>query len=104
MSGAGETVGEELVLVEGHGDVGLVVLNRPQKLNAFAGEMRDRIGDAIESLGADPAVRAIVITGEGRGFCAGADIDYLNELVAEENARARKRENGFLRKVKRIFE
>ena len=68
-------------------EVGLVVLNRPQKLNAFAGEMRDRIGDAIETLGADSAVRAIVITGEGRGFCAGADIDYLNELVAEENAR-----------------
>lgn len=87
MSGAGEAVGQDLVLVERHGDVGLVLLNRPQKLNAFAGEMRDRIGDAVETLGADPAVRAMVITGEGRGFCAGADIDYLNELVAEENAR-----------------
>ena len=76
-----------MVVVDRQGEVGTVVLNRPQKLNAFAGEMRDLIGDAVETLGADPTIRAIVITGEGRGFCAGADIDYLNELVAEENAR-----------------
>jgi 2-(1,2-epoxy-1,2-dihydrophenyl)acetyl-CoA isomerase len=76
-----------MVLIDRQGEVGLVVLDRPGKLNAFAGEMRDQIGDAVEQLGADPAVRAIVITGEGRGFCAGADIDYLNELVVEGNAR-----------------
>jgi 2-(1,2-epoxy-1,2-dihydrophenyl)acetyl-CoA isomerase len=76
-----------MVVVDRQGEVGTVVLNRPQKLNAFAGEMRDLIGDAVETLAADPTIRAIVITGEGRGFCAGADIDYLNELVAEENAR-----------------
>jgi 2-(1,2-epoxy-1,2-dihydrophenyl)acetyl-CoA isomerase len=76
-----------MVLVDRQGEVGLVVLDRPGKLNAFAGEMRDQIGDAVEQLGADPAVRAIVIAGEGRGFCAGADIDYLNELVVEGNAR-----------------
>jgi 2-(1,2-epoxy-1,2-dihydrophenyl)acetyl-CoA isomerase len=80
-------VTDPLVIVGRQGDVGTVVLNRPQKLNAFAGEMRDLIGDAVEALGADPSIRAIVITGEGRGFCAGADIDYLNELVAEDNAR-----------------
>jgi 2-(1,2-epoxy-1,2-dihydrophenyl)acetyl-CoA isomerase len=76
-----------MVMVDRQGEVGTVVLNRPQKLNAFVGEMRDLIGNAVEELGADPSVRAIVITGEGRGFCAGADIDYLNELVAEGNAR-----------------
>ncbi|HET6617514.1 MAG TPA: enoyl-CoA hydratase/isomerase family protein [Gemmatimonadota bacterium] len=78
---------DPLVLVDRQGEVGVVILNRPRKLNAFAGEMRDLVGDAVEELAADPAIRAIVITGEGRGFCAGADIDYLNELVAEDNAR-----------------
>lgn len=78
---------EPMVVVDRQGEVGLVILNRPQKLNAFAGEMRDLIGDAVEALGADSSIRSIVITGEGRGFCAGADIDYLNELVAEENTR-----------------
>ncbi|HUF89833.1 MAG TPA: enoyl-CoA hydratase-related protein [Gemmatimonadota bacterium] len=78
---------DPLVLVERHGDVGVVLLNRPAKLNAFAGDMRDLIGDGIAELTADPEIRALVVTGEGRGFCAGADIDYLNELVAEGNAR-----------------
>lgn len=73
------------VLVEVDGAVGVVYLNRPEKLNAFAGDMRDRIGDAVDDLADREGVRTIVITGEGRGFCAGADIGYLNELVAEEN-------------------
>lgn len=77
----------ERVLVERDGEIGIVRLNRPEKLNAFAGDMRDRIGDAIEELGDDPGIRAIVVTGEGKGFCAGADIGYLNELVAERNAK-----------------
>lgn len=75
----------EAVIVERDGPIGVVRLNRPEKLNAFAGDMRDRIGEAVETLAAEAGVRTIVITGEGRGFCAGADIDYLNELVAEEN-------------------
>lgn len=78
---------EERVRTEREGDIGVVRLNRPDKLNAFAGDMRDRIGDAFEELGADSEVRAIVVTGEGRGFCAGADIGYLNELVADRNAK-----------------
>ncbi|MBW3661267.1 MAG: enoyl-CoA hydratase/isomerase family protein [Gemmatimonadetes bacterium] len=73
------------VLVEREGAVGVLRLNRPEKLNAFAGDMRDQIGDALEALAEESDVRAILITGEGRGFCAGADIGYLNELVAEEN-------------------
>ncbi|HJU86786.1 MAG TPA: enoyl-CoA hydratase/isomerase family protein [Gemmatimonadota bacterium] len=78
---------DPMVRVDRQGEVGTVLLDRPGKLNAFAGEMRDQIGDAVEQLGGDPSIRAIVITGEGRGFCAGADIDYLHELVAEGNAR-----------------
>lgn len=76
----------DLVLTERDGAVGIVRLNRPEKLNAFAGEMRDLIADAVEALGADESIRALIITGAGRGFCAGADVHYLNELVAAENA------------------
>lgn len=78
---------DSMVRVDRQGEVGTILLDRPGKLNAFAGEMRDMIGDAVEQLGGDPSIRAIVITGEGRGFCTGADIDYLHELVAEGNAR-----------------
>lgn len=76
---------ERRVIVERDGPIGVVRLNRPEKLNAFAGDMRHQIGEAVETLAAEPGVRTIVVTGEGRGFCAGADIDYLNELVAEKN-------------------
>ena len=79
------TTATDRVLAEREGAVGVVRLNRPQKLNAFAGDMRDRIGDAVEELGADPGVRVLIVTGAGRGFCAGADLDYLRELVETGN-------------------
>lgn len=81
------TTATDLVVTERDGAVGVVRLNRPEKLNAFAGDMRDRIGDAVEELGADPAVRVLIVTGAGRGFCAGADVDYLRELVETGNDR-----------------
>ncbi|MGH7564622.1 MAG: enoyl-CoA hydratase/isomerase family protein, partial [Gemmatimonadota bacterium] len=81
------TTATDRVLTERDGVVGVVRLNRPEKLNAFTGDMRDRIGDAIEELGADPAVRVLIVTGAGRGFCAGADLDYLRELVETGNDR-----------------
>lgn len=77
----------DLVLTERNGAVGVVRLNRPDRLNAFAGDMRDRIGDAVEELGADPDVRVLIVTGAGRGFCAGADVDYLRMLVETGNDR-----------------
>jgi enoyl-CoA hydratase/carnithine racemase len=61
--------------------VATLTLNRPEKLNAFAGRMRQEIAEAVRALAADDAVRVIVVTGAGRGFCAGADIDYMRELA-----------------------
>jgi len=78
-------VTREHVRIERDGPVGTVWLDRPEKLNAFAGTMREEIAEAIDELGDDEGIRAIVITGEGRGFCAGADVNYLDELVAEKN-------------------
>ena len=56
-----------------HG-VALVTLNRPDRLNAFDGQMRHEIRDMVQRLSADADVRAVVLTGAGRGFCAGADL------------------------------
>jgi 2-(1,2-epoxy-1,2-dihydrophenyl)acetyl-CoA isomerase len=80
------TASEPVVLVERDDLVGIVRLNRPEKLNAFAGDMRDLVGEAITELGGDSAIRAIVVTGAGRGFCAGADVDYLRELIESRNS------------------
>jgi 2-(1,2-epoxy-1,2-dihydrophenyl)acetyl-CoA isomerase len=64
--------------------VGLITLNRPEKLNAFADRMRDEIVDVTRAAAADDAIGALVITGAGRAFCAGADIAYMYELVERE--------------------
>jgi enoyl-CoA hydratase/carnithine racemase len=56
------------------GGVADVRLNRPDKLNAVDGEMFRALGDAGDALAADPAVRVVVLSGEGRGFCAGLDV------------------------------
>jgi 2-(1,2-epoxy-1,2-dihydrophenyl)acetyl-CoA isomerase len=76
------------VLLDRVGGVGTLTLNRPDKLNAFAGEMRRELAEALDDLEGDSSVRAIVITGAGRGFCAGADVGYMAELLERRDVAA----------------
>ena len=69
-----------LVLVSRENGVATVTLNRPEKLNALNREMRSTFCSAMQSLGADPGVVVVILTGSGRAFSAGLD---LNELGAE---------------------
>jgi 2-(1,2-epoxy-1,2-dihydrophenyl)acetyl-CoA isomerase len=62
------------VLVERDGTVGVITLNRPARLNAVTPDAGDTLRSAFLELEADSAIRAVVLTGAGRGFCAGADI------------------------------
>jgi 2-(1,2-epoxy-1,2-dihydrophenyl)acetyl-CoA isomerase len=66
------------VLYEVRGAVALVTLNRPQALNSFTREMHQRLRAVLDQAEADPAVRALVLTGAGRGFCAGLDLSELD--------------------------
>lgn len=59
-----------------------ITLNRPDRLNAWTGIMQSEVETAIRAGGADEAVRCIVITGAGRGFCAGADMNNLQTIQA----------------------
>ncbi|MBE0610896.1 MAG: enoyl-CoA hydratase/isomerase family protein, partial [Dehalococcoidia bacterium] len=59
------------------GPVATVTLNRPHRLNAWTGRMHTEYRWCIDQAESDPAVRAIVVTGAGRGFCAGADSQAL---------------------------
>lgn len=60
--------------------VATVTLNRPEKLNAWTSQMEGEVKKAMEAAEADEAVRAIVLTGAGRGFCAGADMNLLQNI------------------------
>jgi 2-(1,2-epoxy-1,2-dihydrophenyl)acetyl-CoA isomerase len=71
----------ETVLLRVDAGVAWITLNRPDRLNAFAGDMRDRLHDAIDRAATDPAVRVLVITGAGRGFCTGADVEVMSDLL-----------------------
>lgn len=64
----------EQILYAAEGEVGVITLNRPERMNAWTHVMCDELTDAISACNADPAIGAMVITGAGRGFCAGADI------------------------------
>ncbi len=72
------------VLFERHERVGLITLNRPEKLNAFADRMRDELAEVTRAAAEDEAVGALVLTGAGRAFCAGADIGYMHDLVSRQ--------------------
>jgi 2-(1,2-epoxy-1,2-dihydrophenyl)acetyl-CoA isomerase len=65
---------EQTVLYEMRGAVALITLNRPQSLNSFTRAMHRELWAALDRIEADASVRALVITGAGRGFCAGADL------------------------------
>ena len=65
----------EQIIAEQHDAVLVLTLNRPERLNAWTPHMSAELGNAIEAANDDPSVGAIVVTGAGRGFCAGADIE-----------------------------
>ena len=66
----------------GDDGVALVTLDRPDRLNAWTSRMEQEYRWALDAADNDPAVRVIVVTGAGRGFCAGADFEALDSLAA----------------------
>jgi enoyl-CoA hydratase/carnithine racemase len=74
----------DLVLAERRGAVLVLTLNRPDRLNAWTDELEVQYFAQLDAAEADPEVRAIVLTGAGRGFCAGADFDLLEDATGEE--------------------
>lgn len=70
------------VLIERRGAVGVITFNEPKSLNALSPGIKAGMIAAVGALVPDPAIRAILITGNGRAFCAGGDIRSMNERGA----------------------
>lgn len=71
---------DDAVLFRREGAIATIVLNRPDKLNAIDDRLREGLASALDTVERDPEIRVAVITGAGRGFCAGGDIRKMMEL------------------------
>ena len=79
----------EQILFEKRGRAGLITLTRPEKLNAWTPRMMVEMRHAMDDCVADPAIAAIVVTGAGRAFCAGADVGDVFKKRADAGDGAR---------------
>jgi enoyl-CoA hydratase len=77
----------ETIIYERHGTVARISLNRPQVLNAYNIQMRDDFSQALAAVADDPDIAALLITGQGRAFCAGADLTEFGTAPSQVVAR-----------------
>lgn len=71
------------ILSETHDQITTITLNRPDKLNAFFGTMREDLLRALADAEANRESRVVIVTGAGRAFCAGGDVEYMSSLQGE---------------------
>ncbi|RJG02685.1 enoyl-CoA hydratase/isomerase family protein [Noviherbaspirillum sedimenti] len=71
----------ELIQLEIESGIATIFLNRPEKHNAMNDDMRTQFISALEQVSADPEIRALILTGNGRGFCAGGDIASMERRL-----------------------
>jgi len=67
------------ILLETRGNLAIITLNRPDRLNALYGDMLLVLRKTLQTVAADPGIRAVVLTGAGRGFCAGGDVKMMSQ-------------------------
>ena len=79
--------GFSTLLFSKDGPVAHISLNRPQVLNAYNIQMRDDFAEALDAAQADPEVQSLMITGQGRAFCAGADLTEFGTAPSQAAAR-----------------
>ena len=74
-------MGEDSLLLSVEDEVATLTLNRPDVHNAFNDELIERLSGALEDIGNDATVRAVVLAGRGKSFCAGADLNWMRASV-----------------------
>src|SRR5262245_3691602 len=77
----------ESLIYEAKDGIATLTLNRPDRLNALGGTLRDDLFDAVTRSAADPEVRVMVVTGAGKGFCSGGDVKAMGEAKAGQRER-----------------
>ncbi len=90
----------ETIIYQREGSVAIVTLNRPERLNAINAKLSAELEDLVDELADDDQIRVAIITGAGRGFCAGADIKEMADASAQQSSqRSRRRRYRFFNKL-----
>jgi enoyl-CoA hydratase/carnithine racemase len=79
------------LLIEIEDKIALLTLNRPEVHNAISMSMRTQLGEALEALNSDDAVRVVVLTGEGKSFCVGVDLKERKSMSEKEVTKLREK-------------
>jgi enoyl-CoA hydratase/carnithine racemase len=72
-------MGYETIIVGQKEHIGIITLNRPEQLNAFSSQLAHDLNSALRELDQDPQIRAVIIKGAGRAFCAGIDVNEISD-------------------------
>jgi enoyl-CoA hydratase/carnithine racemase len=97
-------VPDDVVLCGRADGVATITFNRPDRLNAWTPELEERYFDLLDEVDDDPAVRVIVVTGAGRGFCAGMDAAVLSERATSTGPReTRRRPIGYPLRMRKLL-
>jgi 2-(1,2-epoxy-1,2-dihydrophenyl)acetyl-CoA isomerase len=88
---------EATVLIENQSGVRIITLNRPDRLNAFNGEIMAALADATADAARDISIGCVVITGAGRGFCSGGDLNGGRDPIVASAEAGSRTEQGFSR-------
>jgi len=92
----------ENLIVEGEGQVGLLKINRPDRLNALNSKTLEELTSALEGFARDETVKTVVITGEGKAFVAGADIAEMRDMDLLESRAFSQKGQGVLDQIESL--
>ncbi len=92
----------DAVLVESRGAVRVITLNRPARLNALNAEIQDGLRRAFDEIETDETVRAVLLTGAGRGFCAGADLNQSAGVTRDLGESLEQHYNPLVRRMRAL--
>lgn len=90
---------EHLKFERGDGGIGCIILNRPERMNAFTFEMIDAWRAALDTCRTDDRVKVIIVTGAGKAFCSGGDIVEMKERLSQSPAQ---RKSELFERIERI--
>ncbi|HAG09341.1 MAG TPA: hypothetical protein DCK87_07275 [Desulfotomaculum sp.] len=98
----------ETILIKKEGKIAIITLNRPERRNAINRQMMEELITAIEEMSFDEEVRVVMLTGAGKAFCSGADVDLMaggkeGEVLGEQDVEALRRSYVFVAAKKLIL-